>query len=84
MQDTQQTVRFTKILGSYIDEKKSWNEQISFVKNKLGKMCGILHRIRNNLTPESLTRIYYTLCYNTSFTESQIKLVLGSLSLKKK
>lgn len=26
-------------------------------------MCGILYRIRNNLTPESLTSIYYTLCY---------------------
>ena len=28
-------------------------------------MCGILYRVRNNLTPESLTSIYYTLCYPT-------------------
>ena len=41
----------------------NWNQQISFVKNKLARMCGILYRVRNNLTPESLTSIYYTLCY---------------------
>ena len=56
-------VKFTKFLGVYIDENMNWNEYISFVTNKLTKMCGILYRVRNNLTPESLTSIYYTLCY---------------------
>ena len=56
-------VKFTKFLGVYVDENVNWNEHISFVTNKLAKMCGILYRIRNNLTPESLTSIYYTLCY---------------------
>lgn len=61
--NTLDKVNFTKFLGVYIDENMNWNQQISFVSNKLSRMCGILFRVRNNLTPESLVSIYYTLCY---------------------
>lgn len=56
-------VQNIKFLGVIIDENVNWNQHISFVTNKLVRMCGILFRVRNNLTPESLTSIYYTLCY---------------------
>ena len=56
-------VKCTKFLGVFIDENVNWNEHLSFVTNKLAKMYGILYRVCNNLTPESLTNIYYTLCY---------------------
>ena len=46
-----------------MNENVNWNRQITFVTTKSARMCGILYRIRNNLTPESLTSIYYTLCY---------------------
>ena len=56
-------VSFTRYLGIFIDENINWKCQINSVVTKLSKMCGILYRIRNSLTPESLTSIYYTLCY---------------------
>ena len=61
--NTLDRVKFTKFLGVYVDENMNWNQQISFVTNTLARMCGILYRIRNYLTPESLTSNYYTLCY---------------------
>ena len=61
--NTLSRVEFTKFLGVYIDENINWNKHISFVTNKLARMCGILFRVRNSLTLEALTSIYYTLCY---------------------
>lgn len=61
--NTVDRVKFTKFLGVYLDENINWNQHISFTVNKLARMCGILYRIRNNLTPEAITSIYYTLCY---------------------
>lgn len=62
-ENTLNRVEYTKFLGVYIDENINWSKQISFVTNKLSRMCGILFRVRNCLTTESLTSIYYTLCY---------------------
>ena len=56
-------VRSTKFLGVFIDEYLNWKCQINSVITKLSRFCGILYRIRNNLTPEALISIYYTLCY---------------------
>ena len=53
----------TKFLGVYIDECINWNYHINLVTSKISKICGILYRVRNNLTPEALISIYYTLCY---------------------
>ena len=52
-----------KFLGVYIDENINWNYQIHFIATKLSRICGILYRVRNNLTTEAFTSIYYTLCY---------------------
>ena len=56
-------VCYTKFLGVYVDECINWNYQINFVTSKISRICGILYRVRNNLTPEALISIYYTLCY---------------------
>ena len=61
--NTVDRVQFTKFLGVFLDENMNWNKHIAFVVNKLSRMCGILYRVRNNLTFESLISIYYTLCY---------------------
>ncbi len=53
----------TKFLGVRIDENLNWKFHIDDVCLKLSKLCGVLCKIRNNLTAESLLSIYYTLCY---------------------
>lgn len=56
-------VSHTKFLGVRIDENLNWKFHIDDVCLKLSKLCGVLYKIRNNLTAESLLSIYYTLCY---------------------
>lgn len=64
LEDTElERVCYTKFLGFFVDESVNWNYQINFVTSKISLICGILYRVRNNLTPEALISIYYTLCY---------------------
>ena len=51
-------VHYTKFLGVLIDENLNWKFQINSVVTKLSKVCGILYRVRNSLTPEALVSIY--------------------------
>ena len=60
---TLERVQYTKFLGVLVDENINWKSQINSVVTKLSRMCGILYRIRHNLTMEALISIYYTLCY---------------------
>lgn len=61
----------------------NWNHQISFVTNRLSRLCGILYRVRNNVAPESLTGMHDTLCHSLSPAVHQSGPVLGSPSLIK-
>lgn len=56
-------VQYTKFLGVYIDENLNWSHHINSVCLKLSKMCGVLYRVRHQLTLEAMISIYYTLCY---------------------
>ncbi len=56
-------VSFTKFLGVYINQTNNWKYQTNSVITQLSRMCGILYRVRKNLTQEALISIYYTLCY---------------------
>ena len=56
-------VKYSKFLGVYIDEYLNWNNHIEEVCLKLSRVCGILYRVRNNLTTDAMMSIYYTLCY---------------------
>ena len=58
-----QRVSHTKFLGLHIDENVNWSYHINEVCTKLSKICGVLYRVRDQLTTESLLSIYYTLCY---------------------
>lgn len=61
--ETIQQVRFTKFLGVFVDEYLNWKIQINNVNLKLSKACGIIHRVRNQLTQKALLNVYFTLCY---------------------
>lgn len=56
-------VEHTKFLGIHIDKNLNWKYHIDDVCSKISKNCGILYKIRHNLTSDALTSIYYTLCY---------------------
>lgn len=56
-------ISHTKFLGVHIDENVNWYCHINEVCAKLSKICGILYRVRHQLTRESMLSIYYTLCY---------------------
>lgn len=53
----------TKFLGVLIDEHLNWKFHIDEVCLKVSKICGIMYKIRYNLTQDALISVYYTLCY---------------------
>ena len=61
--ETISQVCHTKFLGVRIDENLNWRFHIDDVFLEISKICGIMYKIRHNLTTESLISIYYTLCY---------------------
>lgn len=62
--DSLTQVTHAKFLGILIDENLNWKIHIDELCKKISKMCGILYKIRYNLTPDALLSIYYTLCYS--------------------
>ena len=53
----------TKFLGVIIDNKLTWSDHIIYIKNKISKSIGIIHKTRNFLTKNTLTNLYYTFVY---------------------
>ena len=58
-----QQVTHTIFLGVTMDENLNWKHHIGQTGLKFSKITGILYRIRNNLTTEAMSSIYYTLCH---------------------
>ena len=58
-----QRVSHTKFLGVHIDENINWCHHINNVCTKISRICGILYRVRHQLTTESLLGIttYYVI-----------------------
>ncbi len=56
-------VSCTKFLGVLIDENLNWKNHIQSLCLKLSKICGVLYKIRRNLTIDALKNLYYSLCY---------------------
>ena len=52
-----------KFLGVIIDDKLKWKSHILEVITKLCKINGVLHKIRNNITIDSLRQIYLSIAY---------------------
>ena len=58
-----QRVSHTKFLGLYIDEHLNWSHHINAVYLKVSKLCGVLYKIRDQISKAAMITIYYTLCY---------------------
>ena len=51
----------TKTLGVFIDENISWKTRIEQLSKKVSKRIGVLRRVKNVMSIESLERLYKTL-----------------------
>lgn len=60
-------VHSTKFWGVIINDNINWNQHISSLCINISKFCGVLYRVRDKLTTESIILIYYTLCYSKLF-----------------
>lgn len=54
----------TKLLGTYLDSKLSWDEHIHFVCGQLNKAYFAILQMRNSLDQFGLLNIYYALAYS--------------------
>ena len=52
-----------KYLGVIIDHKLNWIEHISYVKNKISNVIGILYKARQFLEKRDLLNLYYSYIY---------------------
>ena len=48
----------TKYLGIYLDEHLTWNFQLSQIKTKLSRSCGLLAKLRYHVKIELLRTVY--------------------------
>ena len=53
----------TKFLGVIIDNKLNWSEHITYIKNKIAKSIGVIHKTRNFLNDKTLRNLYFTFIY---------------------
>ena len=53
----------TKLLGLHIDDKLKWNVHTNYVAGRVSKVCGVIYKIRNKLTPSAMRTIYMSLIY---------------------
>ena len=58
-----QKVTHTKFLGVIIDDKLSWSQHISHIRNKIAKSLGIILKARKVFTKNTLLSLYNTLVY---------------------
>ena len=52
-----------KYLGVLLDQKVSWIQHISYVKNKISKGMGIMYKARRYLGSKSLVNLYHSCIY---------------------
>jgi len=60
---TIETVVKTKFLGVIIDNKLTWKEHINYICNKISKGIGIIKKVRDILSKDTLLGLYYTFIY---------------------
>ena len=51
------SIKFLRVL---LDENLSWKDHIKYNENKISKNTGILYKVRDYLSKESLLSLYYT------------------------
>ena len=50
-----------KYLGIYLDEHLTWNFQVSQIKTKLSRSCGLLAKLRYHVKIKLLRRVYFAI-----------------------
>ncbi len=53
----------TKFLGVYVDDNLSWKYHTSQISVKISKSLGVLYRLKNILTSDVLTMLYFSLIH---------------------
>ena len=56
-------VECIKYLGVILDNKLSWIQHISYVKNKISKGIGIMYKARNYINKKTLLGLYHSYIY---------------------
>lgn len=56
-------VHQTKFLGVILDSKLSWKPHVAYIKGKISKSIGIIHRAKQFLNRQSLISLYYAFVY---------------------
>ena len=54
-------VKKTKYLGIYLDEHLTWNFQLSQIKTKLSRSCGLLAKLRYHVKTKLLRTVYFAI-----------------------
>ena len=57
-------VESAKSLGMIIDRKLNWIDHITYVKNKISKVTGIMYKARQFLSKRALLDLYYAYIYS--------------------
>ena len=53
-------IRSVKFWGVLLDENLSWKDHIKYTENKISKNTGILYKVKDYLSKQSLLPLYYT------------------------
>ena len=54
-----------KYLGMYIDSNLKFHDQISHIKTKMSRLCGVSWRLRNHFSYGAAMNMYYACIYST-------------------
>lgn len=54
---------YIKYLGTYIDHKLNWEQQIRHVNSKLSKNTGIINKLKHYVNLKTLRQLYFNLIY---------------------
>ena len=56
-------IRSTKLLGIFLDESLSFNDHITYLKQKVAPKIALIHRLRSFLPESSLNQVYLSLIH---------------------
>ena len=63
LKKTSETTRSTKFLGVIIDNKLKWTDHITYIKKKISRAIGIIHRARTFLDKINLKNLYHSIVF---------------------
>ena len=53
----------TKFLGTKIDKKLNWRSHVTYIRNKISKIIGVISKIKSLLTTNAMQVLYYSLVF---------------------